>query len=221
MTYTDPSTGYIFDSLNAAVAAGYGPTPKNKIYDEDVMFITGGSAALMFRAVSAQVVDKSKTIPKHKTEAGYQISDHVVRDPVKITLTIHLLHNCEGVNEDTGIDEIGTLEALNAIDRPITVVTSVGVYQNQMIQDISYNKTGTPNIVTATVTYEEVRTSIAQTTTVTLPTLADASIPGSSTAVPPNKITSSGKAVADTGPLGYLSGFLNSMVTASAVIGGS
>jgi hypothetical protein len=196
-----------------------------ELTDETVMFLgpagTSGSTVTMFKAITGQVVDRSKTIPTHKTEAGYQVSDNVLLNPVKITLTFSLLHNCTGQNEDTGTDEIITMDALVAANDLLTVCVSVGGYQNMLIQDVSYDKTTpTMNTVKCTVTLVEVRTSIAETTTVTLPTLPDDSIPGNSTAVSPAPVTTSGTAVTnDGGPLGYITGFLNLASNSSSQVG--
>lgn len=161
------------------------------IYDEDVMFFPPSGSAIMFRVISGQAIGKSKTIPTHKTEAGYEIADHMVRNPVKLTLTISLLHNNQGNNDDTNVDEVSVLESLEGIDTPITVVTSIGVFNNQMIQNIDYDKSQTPTSVKATVTLQEVRTSTAKTTSITLPTMPDSEIPGDSGGTTPQLVNNS------------------------------
>lgn len=126
-----------------------------------------------FKALQIINLKESITIPAHKVEEGYSISDHAQEQPSEFSLELELLKS-EG--------EVETLNALFDAKEPVTFTSELGVFDDMEIQDKSYTQGGNVSTVKASVRLKQILKAVAKTTTIELPvtpipTVTDPPIP--------------------------------------------
>lgn len=120
---------------------------------------------------------ESLSVPKHKVEDGYSISEHAQTEPAEFTVELELLKNS---------DEPETLNALFDAKEPVTFTSELGVFDDMEIQDKSYTQGGNVTTVKASIHLKQILKASAKTTTIELPvTIAETEIKGGDTATEP------------------------------------
>jgi len=127
----------------------------------------GGIEFQVFQIINLK---KSLTVPKHKVEDGYSVSEHAQEEPAEFTIEVELLKDS---NEP---------EALNTLfdaKEPLTFISELGVFDDMEIQDKSYTQGGNISTIKASIHLKQILKAVAKTTTIELPvTIVDEELKG-------------------------------------------
>lgn len=134
----------------------------------------GGTEFKVFQIINLK---ESLTVPKHKVEDGYSISEHAQTEPAEFTVELELLKNS---------DEPETLNSLFDAKEPLTFISELGVFDDMEIQDKNYTQGGNISTVKASVHLKQILKATAKTTTIELPiTIAKTEVKGGATPTEP------------------------------------
>lgn len=132
-----------------------------------------------FTAIQVINLTRDATVPAHKTEAGYEIADHVTLEPAEFRLNLELIKS---------EDEDETLKQLYEDKEPFEFVCDLGVFPNMIIQTLDFEDGY--ETVKAMAHLKQVRIATAETTTIELPiTPAEANYPGGNAATEPSELS--------------------------------
>ncbi|ADN36206.1 hypothetical protein Mpet_1447 [Methanolacinia petrolearia DSM 11571] len=138
---------------------------------EDIVLIYDNVRTVL-ETVSEVSYSDSLEVPQHKTAAQYSISDHIIRNPVSVTLKMTVLK-----------DDIDTLVSLKNQKKRLKFISETRVVDTVVISALNYSEGTSINTCSATLKLQEVITAKVESASESLEIL---------TAKPEESVTASG-----------------------------
>jgi hypothetical protein len=114
---------------------------------EDIVLISDGVKTVL-ETVSEVAYSDSLEVPQHKTAAQYSISDHIIQNPVSVTLKMTVLK-----------DDIDTLISLKDRKKRLKFISETRVVDTVVISGLNYSEGMSINTCSATLRLQEIITA--------------------------------------------------------------
>lgn len=114
---------------------------------EDIVLICDGVNTVL-ETVSEVSYSDSLDVPQHKTTAQYSISDHIIQNPVSVTLKMTVLK-----------DDIDTLVSLKNRKKRLKFISETRSVDTVVISALNYSEGSSINTCSATLKLQEIITA--------------------------------------------------------------
>ena len=123
---------------------------------EDIVLICDGINTVL-ETVSEVSYSDSLDVPQHKTTAQYSISDHIIQNPVSVTLKMTVLK-----------DDIDTLVSLKNQKKRLKFISETRSVDTVVISALNYSEGSSINTCSATLKLQEIITATVESTSESL-----------------------------------------------------
>lgn len=117
---------------------------KSDSSNEDIM-LTDSGAQTILQTVAEVAYSDSLDVPMHKTAAGYSVSDHIIQNPISVSLKLIVLK-----------EEIESLISLKNEKKRLKFISDTRVVENVVISGLNYTEGLSENTCPAVLKLQEV-----------------------------------------------------------------